>query len=62
MTRKTTKPPNEENVEHIKRATRKYYLSEEKIRTFLDGLRFEDAETLSAIGAKPMVERRAVPS
>lgn len=37
--RKTTKSPGEKIVKDIKRATRKHYSSEEKIRIVLDGLR-----------------------
>lgn len=40
--RKTTKSPSEKIVKDIKRATRKQYSSEEKIRIALDGLRGED--------------------
>jgi len=36
--RKTTKSPGEKIVKDIKRATRKHYSSEEKIRIVLDGL------------------------
>jgi transposase len=39
--RKTTKCPGEKIVKDIKRATRKHYSSEEKIRIFLEGLRGE---------------------
>ena len=38
----TTKSPGEKIVKDIKRATRKHYSSEEKIRIVLDGLRGED--------------------
>ncbi|MEL7049055.1 MAG: IS3 family transposase [Pseudomonadota bacterium] len=41
--RKTTKSPGEKVVKDIKRATRKHYSSEEKIRIVLDGLRGEDS-------------------
>ena len=41
--RKTTKSPGEKIVKVIKRATRKQYSSEEKIRIVLDGLRGEDS-------------------
>jgi transposase len=41
--RKTTKSPSEKIVKDIKRATRKQYSSEEKIRIVLDGLRGEDS-------------------
>ena len=41
--RKTTKNPSEKIVKDIKRATRKQYSSEEKIRIVLDGLRGEDS-------------------
>ncbi len=40
--KKTTKSPGEKIVKDIKRATRKYYSSEEKIRIALDGLRGEE--------------------
>jgi len=56
----TRKSPGEKIVKDIKRATRKQYSSEEKIRIVLDGLRGEDNETLSAIGPRTMVECRAV--
>ncbi|MEP5761233.1 MAG: integrase core domain-containing protein [Litoreibacter sp.] len=36
--RKTTKSPGEKIVKDIKRATRKHYSSEEKIRIVLDGI------------------------
>lgn len=39
--RKTTKSPGDNIVKDIKRATRKHYSSEEKIRIVLDGLRGE---------------------
>ena len=42
-TRKTTKSPGEKIVKDIKRATRKQYSAEEKIRIVLDGLRDEDS-------------------
>ena len=58
----TRKSPGEKIVKDIKRATRKHYSSEEKIRIVVDGLRGEDNETLSAIGPRTMVECRAVPS
>ena len=38
----TRKSPGEKIVKDIKRATRKQYSSEEKIRIVLDGLRGED--------------------
>ena len=41
--RKTPKSPGEKIVKDIKRATRKHYSSEEKIRIVLDGLRGEDS-------------------
>ena len=41
--RKTTKSPGEKIVKDIKRATRKQYSAEEKIRILLDGLRGEDS-------------------
>ena len=41
--RKTTKSPSEKIVKDIKRATRRHYSSEEKIRIVLDGLRGEDS-------------------
>ncbi len=37
--RKATKRPGEKVVNDIRRATRKHYSSEEKIRIVLDGLR-----------------------
>ena len=39
----TRKSPGEKIVNDIKRATRKHYSSEEKIRIVLDGLRGEDS-------------------
>jgi transposase len=39
----TLKSPGEKIVKDIKRATRKHYSSEEKIRIVLDGLRGEDS-------------------
>jgi len=39
----TGKSPGEKIVKDIKRATRKHYSSEEKIRIVLDGLRGEDS-------------------
>ncbi|MDO6592131.1 transposase, partial [Yoonia sp. 1_MG-2023] len=39
----THKSPGEKLVKDIKRATRKHYSSEEKIRIVLDGLRGEDS-------------------
>ena len=39
----TRKSPGEQIVKDIKRATRKHYSSEEKIRIVLDGLRGEDS-------------------
>ena len=41
--RKIPKSPGEKIVKDIKRATRKHYSSEEKIRIVLDGLRGEDS-------------------
>jgi transposase len=41
--RETPKSPGEKIVKDIKRATRKHYSSEEKIRIVLDGLRGEDS-------------------
>ena len=41
--RNTTKSPGEKIVKDIKRATRRHYSSEEKIRIVLDGLRGEDS-------------------
>ncbi len=41
--RKTAKSPGEKVVKDIKRAKRKQYSSEEKIRIVLDGLRGEDS-------------------
>nr|WP_291733258.1 transposase [Leisingera sp. F5] len=41
--RKVTKSPGEKIVKDIKRAARKQYSSEEKIRIVLDGLRGEDS-------------------
>ena len=41
--RKTPNSPGEKIVKDIKRATRKHYSTEEKIRIVLDGLRGEDS-------------------
>ena len=41
--RQTTKSAGEKIVKDIKRATRRQYSSEEKIRIVLDGLRGEDS-------------------
>ncbi|SMP34353.1 transposase [Shimia sagamensis] len=41
--RKTAKSPGEKVVKDIKRATRKQYSSEKKIRIVLDGLRGDDS-------------------
>ena len=41
--RKTTKSPGAKVVKDIKRATRKRYSAEDKIRIVLDGLRGEDS-------------------
>jgi len=41
--RRTTKSPGEKIVKDIKRATRKHYSPEKKIRIVLDGLRGEDS-------------------
>ena len=41
--RQTPKSPGEKIVKDIKRATRRHYSSEEKIRIVLDGLRGEDS-------------------
>ncbi|WP_369758028.1 MULTISPECIES: hypothetical protein [Falsihalocynthiibacter] len=62
QTNGTRKSPGEKIVKDIKRATRKQYSSEEKIKIVLDGLRDEDNETLSAIGPRTVVECRTVPS
>jgi len=43
QTRGTRKSPGEKLDKDIKRATRKHYSSEEKIRIVLDGLRGEDS-------------------
>lgn len=54
--RKTAKRPSDQIVKDIKRATRKHYSSEEKIRIVLDCLRGKVNETLSAIAPRTMVE------
>ena len=41
--RQPTKSPGDKIVKDIKRATRKQFSSEEKIRIVLDGLRGEDS-------------------
>ena len=43
QTTETRTSPGEKIVKDIKRATRKHYSSEEKIRIVLDGLRGEDS-------------------
>jgi transposase len=43
QTTRTRKSPGEKIVKDIKRATRKQYSSEEKIRIVLDGLRDKDS-------------------
>lgn len=45
--RKTTKSPGEKIAKDIKRATRKQYSAEEKIRIVLDALRGEDSIGIS---------------
>nr|WP_321365921.1 hypothetical protein [uncultured Celeribacter sp.] len=52
----TKQSHGEKVVKDIRRATRKQYSAEEKIRIVLDGLKGEDNETLSAIGPRTMVE------
>ncbi len=56
----TTKSPSEKTVRDIRRATRKQYSSEEKIRIVLDGLRGEDsiAELCRREGINPNVYYR----
>ena len=49
----TRKSPGEKIVKEIKRATRKQYSSEEKIRIVLDGLRGEDS--IAECDVKPSV-------
>ena len=56
----TKQSHGEKVVKDIRRATRKQYSAEEKIRIVLDGLKGEDNETLSAIGPRTMVECRTV--
>ena len=58
----TKQSHGEKVVKDIRRATRKQYSAEEKIRIVLDGLKGEDNETLSAIGPRTMVECRTVSS
>ncbi len=43
MRRKTNKPSAEKTVRDIRRATRRHYSAEEKIRIVLEGLRGEDS-------------------
>ena len=57
----TKRSHGEKVIKVIRRATRKQYSAEEKIRIVLDGLKGEDNETLSATGPRTMVECRAVP-
>ena len=61
--RKTTKSPGEKIVKDIKRATRKQYSSEEKIRIVLDGLRGEAVEAAARCAGEnfiPMPNRFGV--
>jgi transposase len=53
----TRKSPGEKIVKDIKRATRKHYSSEEKIRIVLDGLRGE-ARDLKEVVAEQTLELR----
>ena len=55
-----TKEPAEQVVKEIRRATRKHYSAEEKIRTVLEGLRGEDsiAELCRREGIPPNVYYR----
>ena len=60
--RKTLKSPGEKIVKDIKRATRKQYSSEEKIRIVLDGLRGEDSiAELCAVKAYPKASTTSGP-
>lgn len=51
--KKTTKSPDEDLVKDIKRATRKRFSSEEKIRIVVDGLRSEGGKILSSLTCAP---------
>ena len=55
--RKKTRSAGEKIVKDIKRATRKHYSSEEKIRIILDGLRRE-AKDLKEVVAEQTLELR----
>ena len=47
--RKTTKSPGEKIVKDIKRATRKQYSAEEKVRIVMDGLKGEESIVRGAV-------------
>jgi transposase len=55
QTNGTRKSPGEKIVKDIKRATRKHYSSEEKIRIVLDGLRGEDCLTSALMGPNSII-------
>ena len=59
--RKTTKSPGEKIIKDIKRATRKHYSSEEKIRIVLEGLRGVDCIVANAIIANSRYSFRQRP-
>ncbi|MCI2399245.1 hypothetical protein [Aliiroseovarius subalbicans] len=59
--RKTTKSPGAKIVKDIKRATRKHYSSEEKIRIVLDGLRGEDSIAVSHLSARQTLAKLGIP-
>ena len=59
--RKNPRSPSEKIVKDIKRATRKQYSGEEKIRIVLEGLRGEDSSRRLSIGlhrTRTAVEKR----
>jgi transposase len=58
----SVKEPAEKVVQNIRRATRKRYSAEEKIRIVLEGLRGEETEPCRAIGPSDNGEGRTVPA
>ena len=58
----SAKEPAEEVVRNIRRATRRRYSGEEKIRNVLEGLRDEEAEPRRAIGLSDNSEGRTLPT
>ena len=64
MPRKTSKPSAEKTVRNIRRATRRRYSAEEKLRIVLEGLRGEDsiAELCSREGLNANVSQTPIPA